>query len=65
MPYFLLAAARSAYAVFRLLRDDFEGFRSAWGTRCTDMGEISPPSVQGWGVGPKTKHFTQISVHKR
>jgi len=64
-------------SVIQGIRGDFEVFRPAWATRCTDGGEIwhggvdrstprqiSPPSVQGWSMGPKIENFTKISAFK-
>ena len=48
-----------------LFRGDFLGFSPAAATRCTDRGEISPQSVQGWGCGALiTENFTTISAYK-
>jgi len=34
-------------------------------TESTPPHQISPQSGQGWGLGPKTENFTQISAYKR
>ena len=74
LPAALCTAQACQYLIYS--EADFEVFRPAGATRCTDWGEIwrgggdlrsppprqiSPPSVQQQGcMAPKTEIFTQI-----